>query len=255
MNAAAMQRIKRYFQQIGEVRGEKSRRGSLALNAMGLLGDGERKRVEPLAARRRLPGRPTCRPQRACHPLAPLPLPEFYAVRFGSPVRHQYLASPLHHCGTMVPPGECWSPETVPITISKPWQQPAHRTSWPQPVPTPRTSRNRGPRKVSHVARAERAPVHGMVIFFTSGTGSLGGTVTVRLPSGQSNTQPLGVSAPPEPGAIATWQAAAGVGLQASLEGGRGGPHPGHRVLRHRRGSHHREVRFLIRRRCEWRRP
>ncbi len=51
MNAAAVQRLERYFQQIGEVLGEESRRGSFALYAMGLLGDGERKSVEPLAAR------------------------------------------------------------------------------------------------------------------------------------------------------------------------------------------------------------
>ncbi|WAM23130.1 IS701 family transposase [Myxococcus sp. NMCA1] len=51
MNAAAVQRLERYFQQIGEVLGEESRRGSFALYAMGLLGDGERKSVEPIAAR------------------------------------------------------------------------------------------------------------------------------------------------------------------------------------------------------------
>ncbi|MFP2961117.1 transposase [Myxococcus sp. 1LA] len=51
MNAAAVQRLERYFQQIGEVLGEENRRGSFALDAMGLLGDGERKSVEPLAAR------------------------------------------------------------------------------------------------------------------------------------------------------------------------------------------------------------
>ena len=46
-----MQRLEQYFQRIGEVLGEESRRGSFALYAMGLLGDGERKSVEPLAAR------------------------------------------------------------------------------------------------------------------------------------------------------------------------------------------------------------
>jgi SRSO17 transposase len=51
MNAAAVQRLERYFQQIGDVLGEESRRGSFALYAMGLLGDGERKSVEPIAAR------------------------------------------------------------------------------------------------------------------------------------------------------------------------------------------------------------
>ncbi|ATB51295.1 endonuclease DDE [Corallococcus macrosporus DSM 14697] len=51
MNAAAVQRLERYFQQIGDVLGEESRRGSFALYAMGLLGEGERKSVEPIAAR------------------------------------------------------------------------------------------------------------------------------------------------------------------------------------------------------------
>ncbi|MBZ4423388.1 IS701 family transposase [Myxococcus sp. RHST-1-4] len=51
MDAAAVQRLERYFQQIGDVLGEESRRGSFALYAMGLLGDGERKSVEPIAAR------------------------------------------------------------------------------------------------------------------------------------------------------------------------------------------------------------
>jgi SRSO17 transposase len=51
MNAAAVQRLERYFRQIGDVLGDESRRGSFALYAMGLLGDGERKSVEPIAAR------------------------------------------------------------------------------------------------------------------------------------------------------------------------------------------------------------
>jgi SRSO17 transposase len=51
MNAAAMQRLERYFQQIGDVLGGESRRGSFALYAMGLLAEGERKSVEPIAAR------------------------------------------------------------------------------------------------------------------------------------------------------------------------------------------------------------
>lgn len=51
LNAAAVQRLDRYFGQIGDVLGEQSRRGSFALYAMGLLADGERKSVEPLAAR------------------------------------------------------------------------------------------------------------------------------------------------------------------------------------------------------------
>ncbi|WP_450097578.1 IS701 family transposase [Stigmatella hybrida] len=51
MEGAAVQRLERYFQKIGDVLEEESRRGSFALYAMGLLGDGERKSVEPIAAR------------------------------------------------------------------------------------------------------------------------------------------------------------------------------------------------------------
>jgi SRSO17 transposase len=51
MDAAAVQRLESYFQRIGEVLGNESRRGSFALYAMGLLGDAERKSVEPIAAR------------------------------------------------------------------------------------------------------------------------------------------------------------------------------------------------------------
>ncbi|ADO72696.1 IS701 family transposase [Stigmatella aurantiaca] len=51
MNEAAVQRRERYFQTIGDVLEEESRRGSFALYAMGLLGEGERKSVEPMAAR------------------------------------------------------------------------------------------------------------------------------------------------------------------------------------------------------------
>ncbi len=51
MNAAAVQRLESYFGRIGNVLGNDSRRGSFALYAMGLLGDAERKSVEPIAAR------------------------------------------------------------------------------------------------------------------------------------------------------------------------------------------------------------
>ena len=51
MNAAAVQRLENYFGRIGDVLGNESRRGSFALYAMGLLGDAERKSVEPIAAR------------------------------------------------------------------------------------------------------------------------------------------------------------------------------------------------------------
>ncbi|EPX54926.1 Mobile element protein [Cystobacter fuscus DSM 2262] len=51
MDASGVQRLEAYFQRIGDVLGEDSRRGSFAIYAMGLLGDGERKSIEPIAAR------------------------------------------------------------------------------------------------------------------------------------------------------------------------------------------------------------
>jgi len=51
MNAAAMQRLSEYFDLIGKVLGRKGRRESFALYAEGILGDGERKSIEPIAAR------------------------------------------------------------------------------------------------------------------------------------------------------------------------------------------------------------
>jgi len=51
MEAAAQQRLESYFRRIGDVLGNDSRRGSFALYAMGLLGEAERKSVEPIAAR------------------------------------------------------------------------------------------------------------------------------------------------------------------------------------------------------------
>lgn len=47
----AAKRLKEYFNLIGGVLGNASRRESFALYAMGLLGEGERKSVEPIAAR------------------------------------------------------------------------------------------------------------------------------------------------------------------------------------------------------------
>lgn len=47
----AVQRLKTFCERIGEVLGNDSRRESFAMYAMGLLGDGERKSVEPIAAR------------------------------------------------------------------------------------------------------------------------------------------------------------------------------------------------------------
>ena len=51
MDAAAVQRLESYFQRIGQVLGNDSRRGSFAVYAMGLLGEAERKSVEPIAAK------------------------------------------------------------------------------------------------------------------------------------------------------------------------------------------------------------
>jgi SRSO17 transposase len=51
MNAAAEQRLLDYFDQIGEVLGRPERRESFAVYASGILGDGERKSIEPIAAR------------------------------------------------------------------------------------------------------------------------------------------------------------------------------------------------------------
>jgi len=47
----AVQRLEEYFKQIGDVLGNASRRESFAMYAMGLLGEGERKSIEPIAAR------------------------------------------------------------------------------------------------------------------------------------------------------------------------------------------------------------
>ena len=51
MDDAATQRLERYFGAIGEKLGNDSRRESFAIYARGILGDGERKSVEPIAAR------------------------------------------------------------------------------------------------------------------------------------------------------------------------------------------------------------
>lgn len=51
MDDQGVQRLEAYFQRIGDVLGEDSRRGSFAIYAMGLLGEGERKSIEPIAAR------------------------------------------------------------------------------------------------------------------------------------------------------------------------------------------------------------
>jgi SRSO17 transposase len=51
MDAAAEQRLKDYFDRVGQVLGNDARRASFAIYAMGILGDGERKSVEPIATR------------------------------------------------------------------------------------------------------------------------------------------------------------------------------------------------------------
>jgi SRSO17 transposase len=50
MDSAAVQRLEGYFDRIGKVLGSDKRRESFATYAMGLLGDAERKSVEPIAA-------------------------------------------------------------------------------------------------------------------------------------------------------------------------------------------------------------
>jgi SRSO17 transposase len=51
MNSAAEQRLEGYFDSIGEVLDNKAQRTSFAIYAMGLLGDAERKSIEPIACR------------------------------------------------------------------------------------------------------------------------------------------------------------------------------------------------------------
>jgi SRSO17 transposase len=51
MDAAAEQRLVDYFDRIGGVLGRPERRASFATYALGILGEGERKSIEPIAAR------------------------------------------------------------------------------------------------------------------------------------------------------------------------------------------------------------
>jgi SRSO17 transposase len=51
MDVDGIQRLEQYFRMLGDVLGNESRRGSFAIYAMGLLGDAERKSIEPIAAR------------------------------------------------------------------------------------------------------------------------------------------------------------------------------------------------------------
>ena len=51
MDAAAERRLITYFDRIGKVLGRRDRRESFAVYALGIFGDGERKSIEPIAAR------------------------------------------------------------------------------------------------------------------------------------------------------------------------------------------------------------
>src|SRR5215471_6290031 len=51
VDAAGVERLESYFDKIGGVLGDERRRASFAMYAMGLFGEGERKSVEPIAAR------------------------------------------------------------------------------------------------------------------------------------------------------------------------------------------------------------
>lgn len=51
MGSDAQRRLGEFFAEIGEALGNKTRRASFATYAMGLLADGERKSIEPIAAR------------------------------------------------------------------------------------------------------------------------------------------------------------------------------------------------------------
>src|SRR5687768_4015234 len=50
-DAAAQTRLKGYFDEVGSLLGNDARRASFATYAFGLLADGERKSIEPIAAR------------------------------------------------------------------------------------------------------------------------------------------------------------------------------------------------------------
>ena len=51
IDATSQRRLEQFLDRVGDVLGSDSRRGSFAMYAMGLLGDGERKSIEPIAAR------------------------------------------------------------------------------------------------------------------------------------------------------------------------------------------------------------
>lgn len=51
MDAAAQERLAKYFDRIGDILSGRGRRESFAVYALGIFGDGERKSIEPIAAR------------------------------------------------------------------------------------------------------------------------------------------------------------------------------------------------------------
>src|SRR6266568_6141054 len=51
LDGGGIDRLEKYFREIGDVLNEDRRRASFAMYAMGLFGEGDRKSVEPIAAR------------------------------------------------------------------------------------------------------------------------------------------------------------------------------------------------------------
>ena len=74
MDVAGKRRLSEYFDLIGRVLGRKGRRESFALYAEGIFGDGERKSIEPIAARACAdPARADAEHQRLLHLRSMLP--------------------------------------------------------------------------------------------------------------------------------------------------------------------------------------
>jgi SRSO17 transposase len=68
LDASGQQRLWEYFDRIGGALGDDARRASYAVYAMGVLGDGDRKSMEPISARSDPdPGRVTAQHQRIQH--------------------------------------------------------------------------------------------------------------------------------------------------------------------------------------------
>src|SRR6266702_6062492 len=51
LDGDGIERLEEYFGEVGQVLGDDRRRASFAMYAMGLFGEGDRKSVEPIAAR------------------------------------------------------------------------------------------------------------------------------------------------------------------------------------------------------------